>query len=538
MACFLKTWFACLCICCLGISSFAAQDDSVRDRALRLLRQGDVKSAIQLVHSALGNNPTDVPTRLFLGQIVNFDGKPEAAIRIWKEGLTGGGSDFALLMSIAERRRLQSEDGPTVEHRRGSVTYHPSKDEAAEKAFKRANATRALRHYRMAREWRPMAPEIVAHIGQLQHSVGQFDEAVTTWSEGAAAFPEEEEFELGWAKALEAMKRPEEAARHYEATLKLNPRRTEAHEALSELYASGAKPDEAEQSLQRASFYGWIPQHIDLDFTPERFAMIKTLNPRLRGGPSPDGNKAAARAARSEMIESLKRDKSEAASALLAALCFKHEDHGPVEDEIYAELKTRGEVGERQLIELMNRGQSSCTARSSSHALAEAGNTEILPRLLELLDQDNRPYFHMDIAGALRKLGDERAVAGLIRTLNAGVEEKKPDSKDAPADTFTGRLMNRKRCAAALGGFDTPESRQTLEQGVGNPQLELVCAVALYRLTREAALLDPVRAGLKKNPTYGLGLAMETLEGVDTSEARNLVAAIEKKMKRARDRQR
>lgn len=532
----MKTWLSCLCLGLYAGPAIAANSDSVRERALGLLGQGDVKSAIQLVHTELGNIPKDVPTRLFLGQIVDFDGKPEAAIRIWKEGLTGDESDFALLMSIAERRRRQSEDGLTVEHKRGSVTYHPSKDEAAEKAFKDRNARQALNYYRRVRDLRPKAPEIVAHIGQLQHSLGEFEEAVKTWSEGEAAFPEEEEFQLGWAMTLRALKRSEDAVANYEAALSLNPKRAEAHEALSELYEGQSMPDEAERALQRASFYGWIPQHIDLEFTPERFATIKTLNPRLRGGPSPDGNKTAARTARAAVIESLKMNKSDESSALLATLCFQHEDHGPVEDAIYAELKTRGETGGQHLIELMNRGQSSCTARSATHALAEAGNSKILPRLLALLDRDNRPYFHMDIAGALRKLGDERAVAGLVKTLNAGVEEKKPESKEVAEDRFTGRLMNRKRCAAALGGFDTPEARQTLKTGAGNPQLAMVCSAALYRLTREIALLEPVREGLKKNPTYGLGLALETLKDIDTPEAEALVSAIEEKMSRARDR--
>jgi tetratricopeptide (TPR) repeat protein len=531
-----KILLPCLALILFSLPAFSADRDSVRERALSLLRQGEVKRAIQFVHTELGKNPKKVPLRMLLGQIVDFDGKPEAAIRIWKEGVSGQAADFPLLMSIAERRRMQSEEGPTVEHKRGSVTYNPSKDEAAEKAFKERNAKRALDHYGKARALRPKAPEIVAHMGQLQHATGQFKDAIRTWSEGAAAFPKEDEFQLGWAKALGALKRPSEASEHYQATLALNSRRTEAHEALADYYETQSMPDKSDLARQRAAFYGWIPGHIDLEYTPERFALAKTLNPRLPGGAVSDGNRAAEKAARRATIANLKRDKSTQASALLATLCYQHEDHGPVEDAIYAELKTRGEVGERHLIELLKRGQSNCTARSASHALADAGNAEILPRLLEMLAQDNRPYFHMDIAGALRKLGDERAVVGLVKILNAGIDEKKPSSKVDPMDHFTGRLMNRKRCAAALGGFDTEAARKALETGAENPQLAMVCSTALYEITREASRLAPVRTGLKKNPTYGLGLALGILKEVETPEARELVLAIESKMKKERNR--
>lgn len=530
----LKNRLSCLAFLFSLVSAGAAEQDTVRERALGLLRQGEVKGAIQIVHTELGGNPRDVPLRLLLGQIVDFDGKPEAAIRIWKEGVTGDNSDFALLMSIAERRRKQSEDGPNVEHKRGSVTYHPSKNEAAETAFKQTNARRALTNYGRARELRPNAPEIVAHIGQLQHATGQYEAALKTWSEGAAAFPKEEEFQLGWAKALVALKRPGEAARHYETTLTMNPRRTEAHEALADYYYSQSMPDKSDLATQRAAFYGWIPAHVELEYTPERFLTVKTLDPRLPGGPSSDGNKAAIRVARTETIEALKRDKSEAASALLATLCFQHEDHGSVEEAIYAELKTRGKVGARHLTELLNRGQSACTARSAAHALADAGNREVLPRLLELLTRDNRPYFHMNIAGALRKLGDERAIGGLIKVLNAEVEEKKPDSKEDPPDHFTGRLMNRKRCAAALGGFDTPEVRSALEKGAANPQLAVICGVSLYALTMEESHLKALEAVIRKKPTYAAVLAADALRGVESSKARELVEVLEAEAAKAR----
>ncbi len=522
---------ALLASCLTWVTNAASDSARVRDRALHQLSQGDVKSAVRLVNTALGAEPTNTELRLLLGRIVDFDGKPEAAIRIWREGLCGNKRDYPLLISIADRRRRQSEDGPNVTYKRGGVSYAPATDKRSEDEFKRINAGRALNSYRRALALRPGEPAVLAHIGNLEYATGDYQRALNTWMDGASKFPAEAEFQLGWARTLRQLNQLEDAAAHFEDALRIAPRSTEAHEALAEIYSRANRSEQARQARQRAAFFEWVPPQFELDYDEAHFKTALLLNPRLLGEkPAKD-----ARAKRMALIERLKRDKSDAATAFLALLCHHHEDHGPVEDAIYAELRTRGETGTDHLATLLRNARSTCTARSASHALAEAGSSKILPDLIAALPRDSRPYFHSDVAGAIRKLGDARAVPALVETMNAAVEETKPSSKEDPMNHYMGRLMNRKRCTAALSQFDTPEAHKALEQGFENPQLRIISGVALYKLTGRPAYLQPLTSALdKQKSTYALALAMEILPDVDTPEAARVMQRLKKTREKAR----
>src|SRR5262249_6542539 len=116
------------CLACT--SPIAAQQETPLDQAVKLANQGNLDRAMTVLRDHLKRNAKDVNARGVLGRILDFDGQPDEAVKIWEEGLTGAASDFTFLVAIGEIRHRQGSDGPTISYRRGTVTANPPKDEA------------------------------------------------------------------------------------------------------------------------------------------------------------------------------------------------------------------------------------------------------------------------------------------------------------------------------------------------------------------------------------------------------------------------
>ena len=100
-----------------------------------------------------------MPARNVLGHILDFDGRPDEAVAIWEAGLSGEPSDFPLLMAIAEIRRRQGSDGPTISYHRGTVRADPGKNEAEEEKYKRAHLALSATTYEKAPNCAPAIPK-------------------------------------------------------------------------------------------------------------------------------------------------------------------------------------------------------------------------------------------------------------------------------------------------------------------------------------------------------------------------------------------
>jgi HEAT repeat protein len=62
--------------------------------------------------------------------------------------------------------------------------------------------------------------------------------------------------------------------------------------------------------------------------------------------------------------------------------------------------------------------------------------------------------------------------------------------------------MARMRAAFALGAFDTPESIEALDAGLGDGIIGSSCAAALYRLSGDESYLGQLDSGLKPEEDF------------------------------------
>ncbi len=444
---FLRSGRGLLLLVCLGGAanpSWAwAGGESPTDRALQLANAGKIDPAIALLRDHLKDEPKDEDARIALGRILDFDGRPDEAVSLWESALTGDASDYSYLMSVGEIRLRQGESGPNMTFRAGTVMARPSRDKDAEVRYKKDRLADAASAYEKARKLRPEAPEAAKALASVYSRQGKPEAALGVWKSLVALEPENPGFRLSLALATRDAGHEDEAADFLRRTLELDPRLAEAHEALAEHQEKKGLAAEAEKSRSRANFYKRLPSFATLTDTEEN---VRTLDALDQEG----------------TVRKLAEDPSDRASEILAILCWSH-PHNALEAEAFKALEARGAKTTPLLQKILDGAQSTCTIKSTAHILARRKTDGLLDYLEKMLPGDVRGFgMDMDIAGSLDDLGDPRAVEALARMVD-------PDTPGEGVNPLIDRNSARFRAALALGAFDTPESRKTLEAGAGTP---------------------------------------------------------------------
>lgn len=505
----LRTRFALLLAsvtaCLVPADRVQAQADGPVEQAVRMVNQGDVDPAIQALRDHLEKDAKDARARGVLGQILDFDGRPDEAVALWEGGLTETPADFPFLMAIGRIRHRQGTDGLTIRRRRGTLTASPSKDRPQEDRYKRDRLAEAATAYRKARTLRPDEPEAARALASVYTLQEKHDAAVEVWAELVRLAPRSGESQLGLALALRKVGRNEEAAQHLERSIELDPRLAEAYKALAEDREQEGKAAEAEEIRKRAAFFERIPPFSTLSYSEENLKTLDELG-------------------RAEAVRALADDPSERASEFLAVLCWSH-PHNQLEAQAFDALEARGDRTTPLLRALLEAARSTCTIRSTAHILARRKADGMYDYLVEKLPGDLRGFaMDMDIAGSLDDLGDPRAVAPLAQFLNPGKEEAPEDNR------LSDRNSARGRAALALGAFDTPEAREALEAGTKDSPIAAYCLAALYRLTKDPKRLE----ALEKSVGADDGLTSHVVgdylqEKVGSEEAKKLAQTWEKR---------
>jgi tetratricopeptide (TPR) repeat protein len=447
----------------------------------------------------LAGHADDVEARVVLGRILNFDGRPDEAVAVWEAGLESAAADYPLLLSIGEVRARQGNSGPTVTERRGTLSVEPSKDKAAEEAFKTKHLALAAAAFERAQKLRPDGIEPARRLADVYTQQQKFDDAIGVWQSLVKAQPDSGEFQLRLGRALRAAKRLDEAEKHIAQSIALAPRSAEAYGALAELQQQQGNEDQAQENFARANFYKSLPQFATLAYSAENYAQLEHLNEK-------------------ETVRRLVDDKSDASTELLAILCWSH-PHNQLEEQAFAELEARGDATTPIVQAMLDEAHSTCTIKSASRILARRKVKGTFEFLRERLPGDLRGFgMDMDIAGALDELGDPRAVEPLANLLSAPGDASEPEGL---IDRTTARI----RAALALGAFPTPASRKALERAQRDPNLAPFCLAALYRQKPDGKLLADLEKSVADDDGYtmfviGRYLAQKT----DTPAAAKLSA--------------
>jgi hypothetical protein len=503
----LTTFF---CIAALQLPG-RAEPDKVLAAAQALLAKDRVKDAETILAKAIEADGAQFQLRKLLAEVLSHQGELEKAALLmeagsWLEKATDDEKMRAWWMA-GNLRSQQGEDGPNCKRTGGTVTISPSKiSDEEEQAWSQAKYSLAAENWRKFHKLKPKHERGAERLADsLQKWAGK--DAAVELEALYKEFPDSLPISLSLGKLLLGCGKHSAVLELASFVLSKQPHAASAYGLKAEALAKLGKTAEAAEAKQRQEFHQEMPEFCALDYSAENTKLIADLkeNPK-------------------KTSERLMGDKTAESSRILALLCYLHLAHGPVEEAAFAELTSRKE--EALLLALAEEGQSLCTFRGCSAALAKLKTAGAFEVILRFLEGDNDPIFSINAAQALATLGDVRAVPELIRVLAPKMRESERQLGEDEADFVGyGKLRNRQRSALALASFDTPESREALLLGAKNDDIKAHCHTALFKLTKDEDHLAEVKAAIAKEPSHG-ALIPEFLDDLGLEVGKKLAKEI------------
>ncbi len=443
------------------------------EKATSLVEGGEVKSAISVLTDLHARSRGSAYSRIVHASLLAYSGDVQGAIAVLNAGLSGTVEDVDMLSHLANLHRQLAEDGPAKSRSYGAVVIKPDAMLSEEEmvVFRREHLSEARKALEQAFQYAP-DPELQGQIGLLSMDLEEFDRALEIWRQMLQADEENPLILIKLAETLGILGRAEEAISYAEKALKSKPRSALVNGVMAELQKEKGSSELSMMYEKKASFYSSLPEFLDIEFSEEDFEIAEIIT---------TGEPASAKL----LVDKLEVDDGELALQWLTLLCFTHLYHGDLEERALQILEDKHAAEWLKL--LFTQGESTCTVRSSGSALSRLKPEGAFELLAEKLPAERSANFSMGIAGHLAAIGDVRAVPHLVRALD--VRTSKYASSGNMSTDISIRI-SRQDAALALGYFDTPESRSTLEACLSDPEMRLYCRAALYRITRNETHLD------------------------------------------------
>jgi tetratricopeptide (TPR) repeat protein len=413
-------------------------------------------------------------------------GDPDKAAEVLRRAVREKPDGFDYWAYLARLQLQRGEDGPHILRFGNQVSARPLESDFDVEKWRGEKLAEALECFRKLVELRPdyvlgYGYQVLCLLG-----LGRLDEAEATARQAVAREPADAQWQLQLAAVLRMNDKLDDAAGVLDQVAKLAPRSGSLHQELFRLGRSRHEPpDELEQLRLRAVFFTYLIPTAVCDFSPERARVVERFGGGRSGLRAPDDVEAE------ELLGIIAGQRLQpgdfAADLWLSVL--HHDNHeAAVTDAAEQAVAAAGpEVNDRLFWLLMNSPESGSAQRRAAKMLAERKDERILEPLTRFLPYDVE-LSAVEAATALAVLRDARAVPALCAACRE--ESAPPADGPRPGQSEMGHQMNRRRCVQALRYFDTPQSLQTLEQVMGDPQVRSVALASLYFLRHDAKLLE------------------------------------------------
>lgn len=465
------------------------------------LEAGDERGALKLAEKLARKKPDQVDLPVLIGAVHASNGAYDEAIAAWKRAVRGRDTDVVPLSMMARLHEERAKLGPGGVRVGGGIRYSAQDLKVDRDAFVQAEYRAGAECLAQIIALQPRALPYQVKRLEFLVAVKDFEAACQAGDDYLKLSPESGEL---WCLVAQAELAAGDLARARpaaEQAVHWQPNSAGACRTMAEVLRA-AGDTAAESWAQRARFHAYVPEFLHVPFAPGTAALVDKLSlpadaMRADGFPDEEVQKKWREAAR-QVINGLVAQKDDASSQLLAAIAWRHEWHGEVEEGIFAELEQRR--AEPQLIALFDHAGSACTVGSAAPALARLKSEPVFATMLERLPQD-RSMFPMHLPESLAIYQRPEAVKALADAVRAAIQEQRRAGNDVEAlmaGMGTGLFIER--CLWSLATFKTPAARQAIEEIAKEKRWEIEGLAALYVQNGEQTTLETLLKKLKREP--------------------------------------
>lgn len=411
--------------------------------------------------------PTDRDLRERCARYLHQQGFSRTAAELLG-GIPSSDPQASRLLLIAARLHLSlAENGPNYRnYANGMAVYRVSNDAEADRRWVAAQLDAAASVAQRAVALAPRQADALAVLATVRERQKQPAQALSVLDSTPEVVAADTEATTQRARLLAELGRPREAIAGYRSAVSRNEFASESWQALAKLHGKLGEEDARKQAEERASYYGFLMPSSRLGFTPARAEKAQALASHFGKQTKTEADRWQA------TFTALDQAGDDEAAELLASFVHWH-SHDDEEARAFAALERQGSKVAPVLIRLVQGSGSVCTIRQALAILSRL--RPVLPETnalaLQALDNDRNPFFPIDAALALARLGDVQSVVPLLTTTGCEPLARLGEQPELP-----GRVRGESLMAAAM--LDAPAAQACIAQYRGDKELARYVAAA------------------------------------------------------------
>jgi len=214
------------------------------------------RDSVSLFRNMLKITPDDALVLDMLGSSLQWEGKPDEAVRYHQEALQAEPNSAYICYNLGNAFKSQGKLDEAISCYNRALQIDSNSAESHNNLgnvlLSQGKFDEALKHYLAAEKIKPDYPDIQYNLGNMFLTQGKFDEAVSHYRHALRLRPHDAEAYYKLGKALQSQGKYDEAIKQFYQSLQNRPGYAEAHKSIADLLSEMGKSDAAMEHYYKA----------------------------------------------------------------------------------------------------------------------------------------------------------------------------------------------------------------------------------------------------------------------------------------------